>query len=149
MYFLPLGQKQRLWEMCNQPNIVPRPSTNWFAQSFFRTEWATRILLKIHIKSFKFLIFFREIMQGCSQSTWNNFGSCNGLANFKLNKTKFGWSKEIQFQNRMNQNASFKNILKSALEMVPIKIWIKYWDLVLAIWKVRTFTYWIYSTEFY
>ena len=40
------------------------------------------------------------------------FGSCNGLANFKLNKTKFGWSKEIQFQNRMNQNASFKNILK-------------------------------------
>ena len=28
IYFLPLGQKQRLWEMCNQPNIVPRPTTN-------------------------------------------------------------------------------------------------------------------------
>ena len=32
---MPLGQKCRVWEMCTQPNIVPRPSTSLFAKSFF------------------------------------------------------------------------------------------------------------------
>ena len=30
-----LGQKWHVWEMCTQPNIVPRPSTSLFAKSFF------------------------------------------------------------------------------------------------------------------
>ena len=42
IYFLPLGQKWRVWEMCTQPNFVPRPSKSLFTKSFFPDIKRTR-----------------------------------------------------------------------------------------------------------